>query len=203
MLSASADSALRILIWSTLVRLHAVDGVVAGQRNSHDRAHSEANNRTNPSHSTFTNHINAVVPRAGGFRRCADPGSYTGADRAANEGIAQVVFVFREFHPANILPRDGLSPCSVLVHNRGFGETHKRSGMPFRVRFDDLNLLPRTQNAQIRPGRFVALRPRRAGDGKDADQEQGFSHERHLLSEIFFLNLRECSFALDGTPLKR
>jgi len=68
---------------------------------------------------------------------------YTGAHHAADQDVAQAVLVFHEFHTPNVLSRDGLSNCVVLVQNRGFGETHKDSGMLLRVHFDNLNLLPR------------------------------------------------------------
>jgi len=176
--------------------------VVAGNKSCNECARQEANRRDYRHSFASTNTCPQTVWKLSGgwIRRTAVeyPGTYrrsdTGAQQAADQEVAQTVSVLQEFHAANVLPRNGLSAGCVLVDNRGFRETHERSGMFPGIRLDDLNPLPRMQGAQICPGCLVALCPRSTRDCKDANQEQGFSHERILSSKI-----PECSFALEGT----
>lgn len=141
---------MRVLISSTLALVYAVNRVVAWDQKSDDCAYTSPDSGANRGHSTSTNHINAVGARAFGFRRTY-PGTYSCAHYSADYDVAQMVFVFHESYFANVLLGDGLSACRVLVRDRCLGETHENSGMLRRVHCNDLNLLPRTQGAEIRP----------------------------------------------------
>jgi hypothetical protein len=76
--------------------------------------------------------------------------SCAGAHRSADEGVAQTVFVFHEFHAVNVLLLKGLFACGLLVRDRCVGDIHESSGVFLRGYVEDLDLLPRLQAAQIR-----------------------------------------------------
>ena len=55
-----------------------------------------------------------------------------GAQRAANEAVAQTVFVLFEFDTANVLLLNGFFACGFLVRDRRVGDIHERSRMFLR-----------------------------------------------------------------------
>ena len=124
--------------------------MVAGNKGSNYRARQEADRREyGCSFASANTYTYTVWKQTGGIRRasmeyagtnrCSDTSAY----EAADQEVAQTVFVFHESDTANVLPRDGLSAGIVLVHDRGFCETHEGSGMLLRIGFDDLHPLPR------------------------------------------------------------
>lgn len=72
--------------------------------------------------------------------RCTYSRSCAGAHRAADEGVAQPVFILHQFHAAYVLLLNGvfaaLSWKRVLCRRH-----HESAGMFLRVYIDDLNLL--------------------------------------------------------------
>ncbi len=75
------------------------------------------------------------------MHRCADSGSHTSAHSCHDEGVAQTVFVFHEFHAENLLPRNTLLAIRLPVGDPCIGDAHEVSGMFLRGHPDNLNPL--------------------------------------------------------------
>ncbi|MGA8215035.1 MAG: hypothetical protein WB799_15670 [Candidatus Sulfotelmatobacter sp.] len=132
------------MIWFTLVRIHTVDSVVAGHKNSDDCTDRETDNEADPGISGSTDGWKAERwVRTWLVLRGTYPGSYASTHCAADEGVAQTVFVFHEFHAANVLLRNGLSARGFLERDPCFGEAHEASEVFLRVHFNNLNPLSR------------------------------------------------------------
>ncbi len=118
--------------------VYAVNRVVAWEENTDDCAGCETYGCADRCTDSLATYESIVLPRPG-----ADSGPRSCAHNPADKGIAQMVLVFHESYAVNVLPRNSLSTCVVLVQDRGLRKTHEGSRMFVRVHFDDLNLLPR------------------------------------------------------------